>query len=148
VDHAEVVGRALLVARSNAPELFEPVDQAFDEIAAPVRSAVEVGLPTLVALARDHRPDVTPAQAAARGWAAVALVPGCALRPQTGPALAGSTNRSLVQQRFQRNLLMPLTAGQHRRDRPAIAFGPQMQLGREAALAAPQCLPGLRLTPR
>ena len=39
-------------------------------------------------------------------------------------------------------------AGQHRRDRPAVAFGPQVQLGREAALAAAQRLPGLRLTPR
>ena len=43
---------------------------------------------------------------------------------------------------------MPLTAGQHRRDRPAITLGPQVQLGREAALAAAQRLPGLRLTPR
>jgi len=148
VNHGEVVGCALLVARSNAPELFEPVDQAFDEIAAPICSTVEVRLPTLVALARDHRPDVTPTQAAARGWAAVAFVAGCAARPQTGPAPAGSTDRSLVQQRFQRNLLMSLTAGQHCRDRPAITLGPQVQLGREAALAAAQRLPGLRLTPR
>jgi hypothetical protein len=39
----------------------EPVDQTLDEIATPVRGAVEVWLSTLVALARDHRPDVTPA---------------------------------------------------------------------------------------
>src|SRR3954471_2429690 len=36
VDHGEVVGRALLVARGDAPELFEAVDQTLDEVAAPV----------------------------------------------------------------------------------------------------------------
>src|SRR5689334_21798174 len=61
VHHGEVVEGALVVARGNTAELFEPVDQTLDEIATPVRGAVEVWLPTLVALARDHRPDVTPA---------------------------------------------------------------------------------------
>ena len=148
MNHGEVVGCALLVARSNAPELFEPVDQAFDEIAAPICSTVEVRLPTLVALARDHRPDVTPAQAAPCGRATVAFVAGHTPRPQTGSAPTGTSDRALVQQRLERNLLMPLTASQHRRDRPAMALGPQVQLGREAALAAAQRLPGLRLTPR
>ena len=52
MDHGEVVGRTLLVARGNAPERFEPVDQARNEVAASVRGAVEVGLSALVALAR------------------------------------------------------------------------------------------------
>jgi len=148
MDHGEVVGRALLVARGDAPELFEPVDQTLDEIAAPVCGAVEVRLPTLVALAGDHRPDVPPAQAAPCCRAAVAFVAGCTPRPQTRPAPTGAADRAPIQQRFQRDLLVPLAASQHRRDRPAVAFGPQVQLGREAALAAAQRLPGLRLTPR
>jgi hypothetical protein len=53
----------------------------------------------------------------------------------------------LVQQRLERDLLVPLAAGQHRRDRLAVPFGPQMQLGREPALAAAQRLPGLDHTP-
>ena len=148
MDHTEVVGRALFLARSNAPELFEPVDQTLDEVAATVGGAVEVWLPTLVALARDHRPEMTSAQAAPCGRATVAFVAGHTPRPQTGSAPTGTSDRALVQQRLERNLLMPLTASQHCRDRPAMALGPQVQLGREAALAAAQRLPGLRLTPR
>src|SRR4051812_21925739 len=86
VDHAEVVGRALLVARGDAAELLQAVDQALNEIAATVCITVEVGLPALVALARDHRPDVSPAQAATCGRAAVALVASRASWPQTGSA--------------------------------------------------------------
>ncbi len=148
MNHGEVVGRALLVARSDAPELLEAVDQALDQIAATVCSTVEVGLPALVALARDHRLDMTPAQAPPCGWAAVALVASHASRPQTGSAPTGATDRPLIQQRLKRHLLMPLATGQHRRDRLAVAFSPQVQLGREAALAAAQRFPGLGLTPR
>ncbi len=39
--------------------------------------------------------------------------------------------------------LMPLAPGQHGRDRLAAAFGPQVQLGREPALAAAQRLDAL-----
>src|SRR3954468_18538048 len=143
MDHGEVVGRALLVAGGDAAELLQAVDQALDEIATPVRSTVEVRLPALVALARDHRPDVTPAQAEPCGRAAVALVARRPLRPQTGSASTGATDRALVQQRLKRNLLVSLATGEHRRDRSAVALGPQVQLGREAALAAAQRLPGL-----
>jgi hypothetical protein len=80
--------------------------------------------------------------------AAVALVTGGSPRPQAGPAPTGPADRPLIQQRLERDLLVPLAAGQHRRDRSAVAFGPQVQLGREAALAAAQRLPGLGLTPR
>src|SRR3954462_12564941 len=148
MDHGEVVGRALLVARGNAAELLEPVDQALDEIAASVGSAVEVRLPALVALAWDHRPNVPAPQMAAGLWAIVTLVASRASRPQTGPAPAGATDRPLIQQRLERDLLVPLAAGQHRRDRSAVACGPEVQLDREAALAAAQRLPGLGLTPR
>src|SRR4051794_18784507 len=126
MDHGEVVGRALLVAGGDAAELLQAVDQALDEIATPVRGTVEVRLPALVALARDHRPDVTPAQAAPCGRAAVALVARRTLRPQTGSAPTGATDRALIQQRLKRNLLVPLAAGQHRRNRSAVALGPQV----------------------
>ena len=46
----------------------------------------------------------------------------------------------MVQQRLQRGLLVPLACGQHGRKRLAAAFSPQMQLGREPALAAAQRL--------
>ncbi len=49
-----------------------------------------------------------------------------------------AVDRAVVQQRLQRNLHMPLASGQHGDDRLAATLGPQLQLGREPALAAPQ----------
>src|SRR3712207_1455929 len=90
VDHGEVVVGALLVARGDAAELLEAVDQALHPVAPPISGAVEMGLAPRVALARDHRPDVTAAQAAPRGRAAVALVAGRTPRPQPGPGPAST----------------------------------------------------------
>jgi hypothetical protein len=81
------------------------------------------------------------------GRGAVAVVAGRAPRPQARPAPPRTADRVPVQQRLERDLLVPLAAGQRRRDRPALAFGAQVQLGREFAAAAAQRLPGLRLTP-
>jgi hypothetical protein len=54
----------------------------------------------------------------------------------------------LVQQRLKGDLLVPFAAGQHRRDRLSVPFGPQVQLGRDPALAAAEGFAGLRLTPQ
>ncbi len=103
-DHGEVIDAALLVAGGDAAELLEAVDQTLDPVALPVGFAVEAGLPALVALAGDHRPDVSPAQAAAGGRAAVALVAGQSARPQARTALTRAADRAMVQQRLQRDL--------------------------------------------
>ena len=47
---------------------------------------------------------------------------------------------ALIEQVLQRDLLVPLTAGEHDGDGLAAAFSPQVQLGRKPALAAPQRL--------
>src|SRR4051794_21649153 len=86
--------------RSEAQFLFEhvppfmPAGLLFQHIllAPTIGSAVEVGLPALVALARDRRLDVPPPQAAPRGRAAVPFVPSGAPRPQPRMPPAGAAD--------------------------------------------------------
>ena len=143
MNHGEVVDGALLVACGDAAELL-----ALDEIAPSVSRTVEAGLAALVAFARDDRPNVPTPQAVAGGRAAVALVAGNSSRPQTGAAPSRATDRTPIQECLKGDLLVPLAAGQHGRDRTAIPLSTQVQLGGEAALAAAQCLPGLGHAPR
>ena len=121
MDHGEVVGGAFLVARGDPAKLLEAVDEALDEIAPLIGHTVELGLPALVALARDDCANVPLPEAAPHSWAAVALVASGPPRPQAGSALSGATDRALVQQRFKGDLFVPLAAGQSRRCKPFCA---------------------------
>ena len=110
--------------------LLETSDQSLDFVALSVGSFVEVGLKRLILAGWDHRLDRALPEATTRGWAGVASVPG-----------RSAWHRPFVHQRVQGELLVALAARQHRRDRFAAAFGTQMQLGREPALATPECIP-------
>src|SRR3954447_6573749 len=57
-----MVGSALFVPCGNASEVLQLVDHALDDVALPIGLSVEVALPTLVDLGRDHRNDAAPAQ--------------------------------------------------------------------------------------
>jgi len=120
---------ALFIARCDAAELFQAVDQALDPIAKPVGSMIEVGLAALVALAGNDGPDAALSQTAPGRWAAVAFVARHAARPQAGPAPPGAGDRTPVQDVRQSDLLVALAAGQNGRDRPTMAFGAQVDLG-------------------
>jgi hypothetical protein len=52
--HCHVVGRALFVARSDAPKLLQAVDRAFDAVAFPLHCVGEVPCAPFTRLAR-HR---------------------------------------------------------------------------------------------
>jgi len=62
-----------------------------------VSLAIKVWLPTLIAFAGDHRPDVPATQAPSRGGAAVALVAGHMPWPQPRTASIGAADRAVVQ---------------------------------------------------
>jgi len=57
-------------------------------------------------------------------------------RPRSSPA-----DRPLIQHRLEGDLLVSLTAGQHHGDRPPVALGAQVQLGREPTLTATKSFP-------
>jgi hypothetical protein len=136
VDHGQVVDAAFLVACRNAPGLLQAIDQTFDFVALAVGLAVEVGLTRLVFAAWDHRLDVALSHASPGSWAAVAFVASRLTWSQTRTAMSRTADRTLVEHRFQSDLLVPLAASQYHGDRPSVAFGTQMHLGRKTALAA------------
>src|ERR1700760_3942595 len=84
---------------------------------------------------------MAPPHASAGRWAAVALVPSRRARPQAGAAASRTVHRSLIQHCLEGDLFIALTPGQYHGDRPPVAFGAQVQLGRETALAAAKRLP-------
>ncbi len=128
-EHGEVVRGALFIARCDAAELFQAVDQALDPIAKPVGGAIETRLAALVALAWNDGSNATLPQTAPSRWAAVALVARHAARPEAGPAPPEAGDRTPVQDVRQSDLLVALAAGQNGRDGPTMAFGAQVDLG-------------------
>src|SRR6185312_2450214 len=136
---------AFFIAGRDAARLLEAVDQALDAVALAIGGAIEAGIAALVALGRDDRGDAAAPQTAARGRTGIGFVAGNLERAQPRPAPSRAADRPLIEQPLQGGLLVTLAPGQHRRDRAAVAFGAQVQLGREAPLRAPQ---RLALTPR
>ena len=123
MDHGEIVDGALFVAGCHSSGLLEPIDQPFHTISLAVGVAVEIRLPLLVGAGRDDRADAAPAQAAARSWAAVALVARHLARTQTWTTAPVAAFGTLIELVFQRDLIVPLTAGEHDSDGCAAAFG-------------------------
>ena len=123
MDHGEIVDGALFVAGCHPPGLFEPIDQPFHTVSLPVGVAVEIRLTWLVGAGRDDRADAAPTQAMSCGWAAVALVARYLARAQTWTAAPVAADGTLIEQVFQGDLLVPLTAGEHDCDGLAAAFG-------------------------
>ena len=131
---------ALVVASGEGAALFEPVDQALHAIALAIGGPIEGGTAALASAGRDNRPDAALAQAPPDGRAAIALVAGQALGAEPWPARAGPLDGAAVEQLGQGHLLVALPSGQDRAEWLAAAFGAQVNLRAEAALAAPERL--------
>src|SRR4051794_14121994 len=56
-NHSEIVGGTLFVPCGDPSKVFQPVDQALDDVALAVCLAVEAGLAALVGFGWDHRDD-------------------------------------------------------------------------------------------
>ena len=112
----------------------------FHAIPLAVRTSVEARVRTLVTARGDHCPDAAPTQVGPHRLVAEALVAGDPARAQPRSATSPARNRALIQHGFERDLLVALAAGQHRGDRLPMAFGAQVELGRETTLRAAQSL--------
>src|SRR6195952_4387352 len=122
VDHGEIVVATLLIASSDAPRLFEAVDQPLDFVAQPVGGPIEVALARLVLPGRDHRADVAPTHTCTGSWAAVAFIPSRRTWTQTRSTASRTADRSLVEHRLKGDPLIAFTAGQYHGDRPPVAL--------------------------
>src|SRR5581483_12438417 len=68
----------------------------------------------------------------------VAFVADYAVRPHPGSPAAGPLDRALLQQLLEHRGFVLLAGREQQRQELAAAFRPEMDLGREAALAAPE----------
>lgn len=128
-----VVRRAFLVASGDPAILLELVEQPFHPVPLAIRRLVEARRTPLVLLARNHRPNATPPQRCPHGVAAVPLVADQPQGAQPRSPTTGSFDRSPFRQGRQRLLVVPLPSGQDEDDRLALALGPDVDLGAEAA---------------
>jgi hypothetical protein len=142
------VGCALLIASRDAAPLFEPIHHALDTVSSPVGRVVERPVATvtgvLVAPPRNHGVDVLAGEGAAHGRLTVALVTDEASWSNPRSPAGTTPDRSRVEQGVQILRLVPLAARDDERHRLPAAFGPDVDLRREAAAASAE---GLRVLP-
>src|SRR5918912_266652 len=133
-----VAGRPFVVAGGQAAVLLAAVDQPLHAVPQPVDRPVEGPRAAFVAPPRNGVPKAPPATVRAARAAGVALVAHDPLGPDAGPPAARTPHRARLQQWRESGRLMPLPRREHQRHRFATALDAQVDLGREAALAAPE----------
>src|SRR5215210_7886000 len=131
LDHGEEVDGELFEARGEAAMLLEPAHDAFDDVALPVRAAVELWTRALIRPRRNHRANAALSQVAAHRGKAVALVARQGARPRAPVPEPHAAQRGLDLPRLVR-----LPGGERRGQRDAAAVDHQVELGAEAATRA------------
>jgi hypothetical protein len=134
----EVVGTLFLVAGCYPAELLEAVDQAFGSLPLHIQMLVELLPLSLVSLPGYDNPYALLAQVTAYLAAVVSLVGYYPLGSRLPSAPAWSLDLSLFHEFPKDHLLVPLSRSEHEHHGLPSAFGPQMHLGTEAALATTQ----------
>jgi hypothetical protein len=133
-----VAVRALVVAGGQTAELLAPIDQPLDPISQAVRCPIEGPAPPFPPLVRDRVADTPPPAVRSIAPPSVPFVPDHAVGPQPGPPAAGPAHRPLLEQLLEHRNFVLLAGGEHQGQQLAAAFRPEMDLRREAALAAPE----------
>ena len=141
-EHPEgaVAVAALVVPGRQAAELLAAIDQALHPVPQPVRGAVERSAAPLGPLAGDCVADAAPSTVRSIPPPGVAFVADHPVGPQAGTAPARPSDGALLQQPLEDGGLVLLARRQQQRQQLAPALRPEMDLGREAALAAPERL--------
>ena len=131
-----IVISSFLIARREAPKLFETVNQPLDLVALPVERPIKRSRTPLVRLPRNRHADASPSQVAPNLATTVAFITNDALWSQLGSPPSRPFDRPLFHQPFKCCRFMPLARREHNRHRFAVPVCTQMDFGAEAALAA------------
>ena len=118
----EIVLSMLVVAGSDTPELFDPAEKTFDQIALAVKPRRKPEPLLAVGFVGNVGPDVPCRRSLADGVAVVALV-----SQQCGALRNG------LDQRLGLASIVDLAAGQSQADRTSISVDKSVELGRKAA---------------
>jgi hypothetical protein len=131
------VGSSLFISGRNPPPLFEALEQPLDLTPQAVQGPSKWPRPLLLTFpgngdAGSMTPPVLPT-----GPTALALIAAAPLGTPLGATGATTFDCASFPQGGQHGSLMPLAWGESPGSGLAIALGPAMDLGPEAALAAP-----------
>src|SRR3954462_13375660 len=116
-NHGEIVGGTLFVPCGDPSKVFQPVDQALDDVALAVCLAVEAGLAALVGLSWDHRDNAALTQGKPDAAAAVGLVADHLGGSQARPPPANAPDRAAADQGAHLLAVVNLATGQGEGDR-------------------------------
>jgi len=134
--HACIVGSALFIARRDASELLQSIDQPLNAVAVAIPLPVKGAAAPLVHFVRNRHADATPPEIPANLPATVAFIGDDPLGSDTWAPAAAALDRSLLHHLREDDCLVPLAGGDHERQRFAATFRPQMDFRAEAALRA------------
>ena len=126
----------LLIARGHPSELFEAIDQTLDFIPLPIEAAVKWSCAMLAAFARNREADPVAPQGLANRPAALGLIADEPLRTPLGAARPATFPGAWGPQGDQDERLMTRPRREDKGHGLALALGPQMEVGTQAALAA------------
>jgi hypothetical protein len=132
-----VVGSSFFIPGCNPPTLFEAIDQSLDLTPQPIQGSIKWPRSLLIAFPRNRHADPMPPQVLPNCPTAIALVADEPTRAPLRATWATTFDLTLFHQRDKHGSLMPLPWGEQPGQGLAIALGPQMDFGTEAALTAP-----------
>ena len=141
-DHPEgaVAVAALVVAGGQAAKLLAAIDQTFHPMAQAVGGAVERPPPRFSPLVRDRVADTPPPAVRPIAPPGVPFVPDHAVGPHPRPPAARPLDRALLEQLLEDGDFVLLAGREQQRQQLAPALRAEMDLRREAALAAAERL--------
>lgn len=128
MNSSEEVSRGFFVARCYSPEVFDSIEETFDEIAFGVKREVAGALNPAVGLGRDDRDDAAHLEAADEAVGIVSLVGDHGFRLDLGGKRFGLGN------------VVDLASGEADGERIAERIDDGMDLGGQSAARAPDGL--------
>lgn len=139
-EHGGIVKTAFLITGSDPAKLFETSKKVLKAIALTIDELVERPRTMRIGFAGDSVTDTPAGQERPKTATAVAFVTHQPFRAKAGPTTTGSSDFPLGKQLFSQALFMPLTGGQSKGYRLALALGSQVDFGTPPAPAASQRL--------
>jgi hypothetical protein len=121
MNSGEEISCEFVISRGDCPEMFEFVEEAFDEIALAIKREVARAWDFAVGLGGNHGGDVSPGKGLDQHVGVVSLVPDQRLR------------LDIVKQRLRAGQIVSLAWGEHQRDGVAEGIDERMDFGGQSA---------------
>lgn len=130
-NHGREISSAFFIASGDPTELFEAIDQTFDNVALTIKLPVERAWVVFVPAMRNGAANISLMEILPKHSASVAFVRDQALRAQT-PVAGCPTNRACFHQVFCQSDVAFLTGSEQKSDQSAGPFTTNVDFGGES----------------